>query len=133
MDQNRSERCPHFQIYSEPLDLGGEHSHLAIYRCLLTERMISLVRSRSEGVQMATKLVVNVTNGKEFAFAGPDLEAVTQLSCMVSRCDEHCTPAYVRHLDHFQIVDPHLDSVTCHEADDGDKQDQSGPQPCAHS
>jgi hypothetical protein len=133
MDQNSSRRCPHFQIYSEPLDLEGVPAYLAIRHCVLTERMISLLSSRPEGAKLAVKLVINATNGKQFAFVGPDLEAVTQRSCTVRRCDERCTPAYAQHLDYFQIDDPHEDTVTCDEEDDadnGEKQDNHDPQPC---
>lgn len=123
MDQNSSRRCPHFQIYSEPLDLDGSPAYLAIRRCLLTERMIRLLKQSSDGEKLADKLVIHATNGKTFAFVGPDLEAVTQRSCTFRRCEERCTPAYQQNLKLYQIVDPLEDEVVCEEADGTDEGD----------
>jgi len=131
MDQHTSKRCPHFQIYSEPLDLDGPPAYLAIRRCLLTERMIRLLDTSDQGRHLAQKLVIHATNGRTFAFVGPDLEAVTQRACVFRRCDERCTPAYKHHLNHFGIVDPHEETVTCNddepEADNEDDDPDVAP------
>ncbi len=102
-------------MVSEPLEMEGPTSYLAMRRCLLTERMVGLLRQSPEGVKLADKLVVSALNKPSFAFVGPDLEAVTQQSCTVQRCEERCTPSYSQNLDLFQIVDPHKDDVTCEE------------------
>jgi hypothetical protein len=119
MEQNSSRRCVHFQIHSESLNLDGPPAYLAVRRCLMTERMIVQLRATDEGAQLADKLVVNGTNGKQFAFVGPDLEAVTQRSCTFRRCDERCTPAYKHHLSLFGIADPNITVVGCDDEDDG--------------
>src|ERR1041385_4507958 len=113
MESHNNKGCPHYQIYSEALELEGPPAYLAIRRCLLTERMIRLLQQSPEGNRLAEKLVIHVTNGKEFAFVGPDLDAVTQRSCTVKRCEERCTPAYLQHLNHFNITDPNEEEVTC--------------------
>jgi hypothetical protein len=113
MDVPNVKRCPHYQLSSEPLEMEGPASYLAVRRCLLTERMIGLLRQSQEGAALADKLVVNVANTRSFAFVGPDLEAVTQQSCAVHRCEESCTPGYAQHLALFQITDPREHEVTC--------------------
>ena len=117
MDAPAAKRCPHYQLYSEPLGLEGPASYLAIRRCLLAERLVTMLRQSEEGNQLADKLVVLASNGKSFAIIGPDLEAVTQRACTQSRCDAQCTPAYTQHLDRFDVVDVREDEVTCHEED----------------
>ena len=118
-----AKRCPHYQLSSEPLEMEGPASYLAVRRCLLTERMIGLLRQAPEGAALADKLVVNDTSNRSFAFVGPDLEAVTQQSCLVERCEERCTPAYLHHLALFQITDPNEREVTC--SDEEEKETQS--------
>jgi hypothetical protein len=113
MDPQKNSRCPHYQIYSEALEMSGPPAYLAIRRCLLTERMIRLLQQSEEGNRLAEKLVVHVTNGKDYVFVGPDLDAVTQRSCSVKRCQERCTPAYNQHLKHFDMNDPEEGEVTC--------------------
>ena len=54
-------------------------------------------------------------SGRVYAFVGPDLEAVTQQSCTVQRCESRCTPAYSRHLENFGLEDPGEEEVTCQE------------------
>lgn len=123
MDVPNEKRCPHYQMVSEPLEMEGPTSYLAVRRCLLTERMIGLLRQAPEGAELADKLVVSATNNRSFAFVGPDLEAVTQQACLVKRCEERCTPSYMQHLDLFNIVDPNENEVTC--ADEEEKETQS--------
>jgi len=118
MKQDDTRRCPHYQIYSEALETSESPAYLAIRRCLLTERMIRLLGQSPEGNRLADKLVIHVTNGKRYAFVGPDLDAVTQSSCSVKRCEEHCTPAYLQHLGIFEISDPNEEEVTCGDAED---------------
>ena len=118
MEIPNAKRCPHYQLSSEPLEMEGPASYLAVRRCLLTERMIGLLRQTQEGAELANKLVVNVVNNRSFAFVGPDLEAVTQQSCSVKRCEERCTPAYLQHLALFQITDPKEQEVTCAEEEE---------------
>ena len=104
--------------------MEGPPAYLAIRRCLLTERMIRLLSQSPEGNRLAEKLVIHVTNGKDYAFVGPDLDAVTQRSCSIRRCEEKCTPAYLQHLSHFEMKDPYEEEVTCHdeeEEQDGDR------------
>ena len=123
MDVPNEKRCPHYQMISEPLEMEGPTSYLAVRRCLLTERMIALLRQSPEGAALADKLIVNAMNNRSFAFVGPDLEAVTQQACSVKRCEERCTPSYTQHLDLFQIIDPRKDEVTC--MDEEEKETQS--------
>jgi hypothetical protein len=130
MDQNSGKRCPHFQIYSEPLELDGPPAYLAVRRCLLTERMISLLNSSVAGKQLAQKLVVHATNGRTFAFVGPDFEAVTQRACTLQRCAEQCTPAYTHNLDHFGIVDLKEETVTCDDEEPEDRHTDAEVKPC---
>jgi hypothetical protein len=66
---------------------------------------------------LADKLVIHATNVNAVAFVGPDLEAVTQHSCTVARCEKRCTPAYSQHLERFGLVDEQEDEVTCEEED----------------
>jgi len=114
--QNESaKRCPHYQIYSEPLALEGPPAYLAIRRCVLAERLIQFLRQSAEGNLLADKLVVHVAGGNAYAFVGPDLEAVTQTACTVKRCAERCAPAYAEHLERFGLTDPQGESVTCDE------------------
>ena len=135
MDMQSSKRCPHYQMMSEPLDIEGPTSYLAVRRCTLTERLIVLLRQSEEGGQLADKLVINLMNGRSFAFAGPDLEAVTQRSCTVKRCEERCTPAYAHLLDLFGLTDPREEEVTCADAEEtreqaSDYDTSEKPEPC---
>ena len=117
MDAPDAKRCPHYQMRSEPLETDGPASYLAVRRCLLTERMIILLSQFPDGKRLADKLVVTALNNRSFAFVGPDLEAVTQQSCTVTRCENSCTPAYLQHLDLFDVTDPNESEVTCDDED----------------
>lgn len=112
-DSGKEQRCPHYQLYSEPLEMEGPPSFLAIRRCLLTERQVRLLSDVPDGQALADKLVVHLSSEKSYAFVGPDLEAVTQQTCTVQRCEERCTPAYVQRLKSFEVDDPGLGTVTC--------------------
>lgn len=118
MNTEHPKRCPHYQIYSERLDSEGPPSYLAIRHCLLAERLIRILRQTQDGALLAGKLIIRTTEGKTFAFAGPDLEAVTQLTCTVERCEMRCTPAYAQNLEHFDLQDPGEEEVTCEEAEE---------------
>lgn len=108
-------RCPHYQLYSEPLEMDGPPSYLAVRRCLLTERLIAHLRQTEEGSLLAPKLLVRAAVDKEFAIVGPDFESVTQRTCSQTRCEERYTPAYQEHLDQFGVVDHREDEVVCEE------------------
>ena len=115
MHKQESSRCPHYQLYAEPLGIEHGPNVLAVRRCLLTERLIGLLLQTPNGAMLTQRLTVRINSGREFAIIGPDLEAVTQSACTVNRCEERCTPAYGAHLEHFEGTDPHLEEVTCHE------------------
>jgi hypothetical protein len=113
-------RCPHYQIYSEQLKMDGPPAYLAIRRCMLAERLIQFLDQSEEGRQLGGILVIHTTDGKRYAFVGPDLEPVTQQACNVRRCEDRCTPAYVHTLRQFGMVDPDEEKVTCTEDDETD-------------
>lgn len=131
MESQSSKRCPHYQLYAESLLVNGPPAYLAIRRCLLTERLIKLLRQSGEGSQLADKLVINATNGKAYAFVGPDLEAVTQRACTFNRCEKRCTPAYSQLLDRFGITDVREDDVTCDEEDEPEQ--PASPENCCQA
>ena len=133
MDSHNNKRCPHYQIYSEALKLDGPPAYLAIRRCLLTERMIRLLRQSEEGKELSEKLVIHVANGNNYAFVGPDLDAVTQRSCSVKRCEERCTPAYLQHLSHFSIEDPRQEDVTCNDEEEESSEHLEQETPSAYT
>lgn len=120
MNAGTSQRCPHYQIYSEPLGLEGSPSFLVIRRCLLTERLSDLLRNSVQGEHLAQKLTVRASNGRVYGIVGPDLEAVSQQSCTFSRCETRCTPAYSLNLEHFGLTDPQEDTVSCEDEDEDD-------------
>ena len=66
----------------------------------------------------AERIVIHAHGGKRYAFVGTDLEPVTQHACHSQRCEERCTPAYVRTLEHFGLADPQEEEVTCSEPDE---------------
>lgn len=121
MDSQDKLRCPHYQIYSERLEMDGPPAYLAIRRCLLAERLVRILSEGPEGAQLAQKLVVRTSGEMQYAFVGPDLDAVTQHTCTVTRCEEQCTPAYIQLLNYFKLSDPDLEEVTCrdHEEETG--------------
>lgn len=120
MNIDAMKRCPHYQIYSEQLKLDGPPAYLAIRRCMLSERLLPFLDQFEEGRPLGEKLVIHTRDGKRYAFVGPDLEAVTQQACNVLRCEERCTPAYLRTLQQFGIVDPDVEEVTCTEEDENE-------------
>jgi hypothetical protein len=124
MDDPNKRRCPHFQIYSEPLDMEGSVAYLAIRRCLFTERLIQLLEQSPDGKRLAEKLVIHGTDDRSFAYVGPDLEAVTQRSCSIERCTDCCTPAYRQHLKHFALQDPQAAEVACDDSSDAKEETQ---------
>lgn len=127
MDQASSRRCPHFQLVSDPIETDGPPVYLTVRRCLLTERMIGLLAAADAGEQLAHMLTLHSASGGLFAFVGPDLEAVTQRSCLAQRCENSCTPAYSQHLVEFGIEDPAAEDVNCHDgADDGKAAEPAG-------
>lgn len=115
MEQQEARRCPHYQLYAQPLEIEHGPNVLAIRRCMLTERLIGLLVKTPNGSMLTQKLTVRIDAEKDFAIVGPDLEAVTQTACTVTRCEERCTPSYTAHLEHFGGTDPHLEEVTCRE------------------
>ncbi len=115
MDKQKESRCPHFQLYAQPLDIEQTPNVLAIRRCMLAERLIGLLLQTPNGAMLTQKLTVRIDSGKDFAIVGPDLESVTRSACTVERCEERCTPAYVAHLEYFGGTDPRLEEVTCSE------------------
>src|SRR5437763_274024 len=100
MDKQERNRCPHYQLYAEPLDIEHGPNVLAVRRCMLAERLIGLLLQTPNGAMLTQKLSVRISSGKDFAVVGPDLEAVTQSACTVKRCEGRCTPAYISHLEH---------------------------------
>lgn len=117
MDSQKTLHCPHYQIYSEPLEMEGPTSYLAVRRCLLTERLVKHLAAAPEGESLAQKLVVQTSGGRTFGVVGPDLDAVTQKACARSRCEDRCTPAYRQHLGMFGITDAEEDTVTCQDVE----------------
>ena len=115
MQPQETQRCPHFQLHSEPLAHDGPPAYLAIRHCLLTERMLHLLKTLPEAQPLAQRLVIRAGNAREYAFVGPDLEAVTQQDCAFARCQQRCTPAYKQMLAHFEVIDPGEEAVTCEE------------------
>ena len=118
MNADNIKRCPHYQIYSEQLKMDGPPAYLAIRRCMLAERLIQFLDRTEEGKQLAERIVIHTQGGKRYAFVGTDLEPVTQHACHSQRCEERCTPAYVRTLEHFGLADPQEEEVTCSEPDE---------------
>lgn len=98
--------------------MDGPPAYLAIRRCLLTERLLGFLNQSEDGRQLGEKMVIHTQDGKAYAFVGPDLEAVTQQSCNGQRCEERCTHAYLRTLQHFGMVDPDEEEVNCTEEED---------------
>jgi hypothetical protein len=111
-------RCPHYQIYSEQLKMDGPPAYLAIRRCMLTERLLQFLNQSEDGRKLGDKMVIQTRDGKTYAFVGPDLEAVTQQACNGQRCEDSCTHAYLRTLQHFGMTDPQEEEVTCTEEDE---------------
>ena len=131
MESNDTQRCPHYQLYSEPLALDGPPSYLAIRRCLLSERLVSLLRKTADGGALADKLVITGKENRAFAFVGPDLDAVTQTSCTVNRCQRSCTPGYSESLEHFGAVDARQNEITCDSAAPDGADSEESPATCA--
>lgn len=120
MNIDAMKRCPHYQIYSEQLKMDGPPAYLAIRRCMLTERLLQFLDPSDEGRQLGEKMVIHTSDGKRYAFVGPDLEPVTQQACNIRRCEERCTPAYLRTLQQFGMVDPEEEKVTCAEENENE-------------
>lgn len=115
MESTRDTRCPHFQLFAEPLTGEGPTSYLAVRRCLLSERLVNLLRQRPDAAEFAARLIVQAEPDRGYAFVGPDLEAVTQQTCLVARCEARCTSSYEQILAAFGVRDERLDEVTCEE------------------
>ena len=111
------QRCPHYQLHSELLAQEGPPAYLAIRHCLLAARMLELMQPVPEAQPLAQRLTVQAHN-RAYACVGPDLDAVTQHLCTLTRCDQLCTPAYIELLLQFNIVDPKEEEVTCEDAED---------------
>lgn len=113
MNADVMKRCPHYQIYSEPLHREGQVSYLVVRRCMLTERMLPLLEPSPGGRQLGERTTIQVRTGRRYAFLGPDMEPVTQETCTKERCEAYCTPAYERTLKHFGRTDPEQAEVEC--------------------
>lgn len=112
--------------------MDGPPAYLAIRHCLLSERLLLLLRpGNAESNRIADKMIIRATNGKEYAFVGPDLDAVTQTICTLKRCDEHCTPAYKLQLLHFGVHDPQEETVTCNEEEEMEPCEENATDPRA--
>ena len=113
MDEPGARRCPHYQLYAQPLGITDGPNLLAVRHCMLSERLSGLLAKTPDGHLLTNKLLVRIHSEKDYAVVGPDLEAVAQAACTVQRCEAQCTPAYGRHIKQFGATDPHLDEVTC--------------------
>lgn len=107
--------CPHYESMAEPLEIGESPAYISVRRCMLTERMIVDLKSDPNGLAMAEKLTILGTNGVEYAFIGPDLNAVTPDTCNVDRCLNRCSVGYRQTLTRFGLTEPDEDKVSCHE------------------
>lgn len=108
------QRCPHYQLHSELLAQEGPPAYLAIRHCLLSARMLRLMQPVPETEPLAQRLTIK-TQQRTFACVGPDLDAVTQHLCTLTRCERLCTPAYLELLEQFHITDTKEEEVTCEE------------------
>jgi len=131
LETNKSIRCPHFQLRSEPLAQETQSGYLAVRHCLLTARMRQLLMPVPDAQPLVLRCTIHMAGSGDYSIVGPDLDAVTHMTCHVSRCDRSCTPSYKRNLEHFGIVDPHEDTVTCGDETSNQPEESASVPPCA--
>ncbi len=98
--------CPQFQTMMEKVPLGSGTAVLPIRRCLLAERMITLLKEVDAAKEVAAALALDPDADPPRCTHGPDLEPIEHSRCTGERCAGSCSPAYRELLGRFRISDP---------------------------
>jgi hypothetical protein len=91
---NSPESCPHFQTRVEKLPLELTVAYLPIRRCLLSERLIRLIRNHPEAAGVVKAFAVDSEAGVSCCICGPDLDSIDHSKCRRERCGSSCIPSY---------------------------------------
>lgn len=100
------DRCPHFQTRVEKLSLEMTTAYLPIRRCLLSERMLTLLRPIEEAREIVETIAMEPdTEDAYFCVCGPDLDTIEHRKCSAARCESSCTVAFEEILGAFNLKD----------------------------
>ena len=97
--------CPQFQTHMERLNLKSDSAMLPVRRCLLSERMITLLRDTPEAEGVLKAIVLDAEAEMPYCLYGPDLDAIEHSKCTALRCGSSCSPSYRGILGRFEITD----------------------------
>jgi len=103
--------CPQFQTHMERLNLKSDSAMLPVRRCLLSERMVTLLRGAPGAEEVIEAIVLDAETETPYCLYGPDLDAIEHEKCTAGRCALSCSPTYHRILGRFDITD--LEEVDC--------------------
>ena len=85
--------CAHFESRTEFLSLELTVAILPLKRCLLAERMVSLL-SETDSADSANELLLEPESGKLYCRCGPDYGPIHRSLCTPDRFEASCLPAY---------------------------------------
>lgn len=99
------ETCPHFQTRIEKLPLELTTALLPIRRCLLSERLIRLIRTKPEATAIVDAIIRDPDSEVPYCICGPDFDMIEHGKCVKVRCGNSCVPAYRELLKDFGVED----------------------------
>src|SRR5437660_143757 len=87
-------RCGHFSIQTGHVRLPGaiQPLRVPIYRCAMAEEMVTRLQTKKKGKRLADLIQAEPLEGRQRLLCGPDLEAITAVTCTTDRCRRSCEP-----------------------------------------
>ena len=98
-------RCPYFTLSIGEIPLPGNKQpiRVPICRCVLTETMVTRLRTHPEGEQLASYLEGPPLDGLPRPVIGSDLHPVSPITCTNIRKQASCLPNFVALLTDFSL------------------------------
>lgn len=98
--------CPHFQTRMEEVPRHAGSTVLPIRRCLLSERMVALLRPVPAAQTVVWTVALDPTEEPPVCLNGPDFDTIEHARCTVERCEVSCSLRYRALLARFGVADP---------------------------
>jgi hypothetical protein len=97
--------CPYFTLNAGHIPILGQIHDLRvpICRCILTEALVTRLRTHPEGEQLASCLEGPPLDHQAYPMIGSDLQLVSPLTCTNSRKCASCQPSFIELLTDFTL------------------------------
>jgi hypothetical protein len=97
--------CPYFTLSVGAIPIPGHLTpmRVPVCRCVLTETLVSRLKTHSEGAQLASYLEGPPLQGQPRPVIGSNLHPVSPVTCTDERKQAHCVPSFVDILTDFRL------------------------------